>query len=304
MMWKLTVNANCIRASVSASMSIAHPRSVQRRRKTSRLRPGLSRDSAHGNTITVIRQAAAYECPAALVRAHGTRETIGRLRQAATDPSAMSLTLGMIGLGRMGGNMAAGWRAPGTPYSPGTGPRKRGRPRRATRAAGRHPRATRRATARAEDRLADVARRAPTEETLQRLVPLLAPGDVVVDGGNAMYKDSQRHAAETHGAWARLRGCRRLRRRVGSGERLRPDGRRRRPRCGRSNPCCGPWRRRPTSGWVHCGPAGSGHFTKMVHNGIEYGLMQAYAEGLALMQAKSESRSTCRGSPRPGAMAR
>jgi 6-phosphogluconate dehydrogenase len=41
-------------------------------------------------------------------------------------------------------------------------------------------------------------------------------------------------------------------------------------------------------GWVHCGPAGAGHFTKMVHNGIEYGMMQAYAEGLALMRAKSE----------------
>src|SRR5258706_2787271 len=44
----------------------------------------------------------------------------------------------------------------------------------------------------------------------------------------------------------------------------------------------------PERGWVHCGPTGSGHYAKMVHNGIEYGLMQAYAEGLALLHAKAD----------------
>ena len=48
------------------------------------------------------------------------------------------------------------------------------------------------------------------------------------------------------------------------------------------------WRRRADRGWGHVGPVGAGHFVKMVHNGIEYGLMQAYAEGFAIMQAKNE----------------
>ena len=48
------------------------------------------------------------------------------------------------------------------------------------------------------------------------------------------------------------------------------------------------WRPRADKGWVHCGPVGAGHFAKMVHNGIEYGMMQAYAEGIALMRAKSD----------------
>ena len=53
-----------------------------------------------------------------------------------------------------------------------------------------------------------------------------------------------------------------------------------------SSPTWKPWRRRPTTGWLHTGPVGSGHFVKMVHNGIEYGMMQAFAEGFALMKNK------------------
>jgi 6-phosphogluconate dehydrogenase len=129
---------------------------------------------------------------------------------------------------------------------------------------------------------------APTQETLARLVPLLATGDVVIDGGNAMYKDSQRHATElaahgihfvdagvSGGVWG-----------LENGYGLMVGGDANAVRV--IEPVLRSLAPAPDRGWVHCGPAGSGHFTKMVHNGIEYGMMQAYAEGLALMQAKTE----------------
>ncbi|MBK7904085.1 MAG: decarboxylating 6-phosphogluconate dehydrogenase [Proteobacteria bacterium] len=202
----------------------------------------------------------------------------------------MNLTLGMIGLGRMGGNMS----------------------RRITRAGHVVIAWDRAAEARAalagEPRLVAVVTLeelvanlpspkivwlmlpagAPTDETLQRLVPLLLPGDVVIDGANAMYKDSQRHAATlaerglsfvdagvSGGVWGLENGYGLM---VGGDvaavRTIEPVLRALAPAEDR--------------GWVRCGPAGAGHFTKMVHNGIEYGMMQAYAEGLALMRAKSE----------------
>jgi len=129
---------------------------------------------------------------------------------------------------------------------------------------------------------------APTDETLQRLAPLLSPGDVVVDGANAMYKDSQRHAAAlaergllfvdagvSGGVWG-----------LENGYGLMVGGEVAAMRV--IEPALRALAPAEDRGWVHCGPAGAGHFTKMVHNGIEYGMMQAYAEGLALMRAKSE----------------
>jgi len=129
---------------------------------------------------------------------------------------------------------------------------------------------------------------APTEATIVELRGLLATGDVIVDGANAYYRDSMRRAQElaaldlhlvdagvSGGVW-------------GLGQRLRPDGRR--PAgCGtarRALPAGTGADRGP--GWLHCGPSGAGHFAKMVHNGIEYGLMQAYAEGLSLLRAKTD----------------
>jgi 6-phosphogluconate dehydrogenase len=202
----------------------------------------------------------------------------------------MNLTLGMIGLGRMGGNMS----------------RRVARAGHTVVAWDRSPAA--RAALADElrivpaDTLDDLVSRlptprvvwlmlpagSPTDETLQRLVPLLAPGDVVVDGANAMYKDSQRHAAAlaergllfvdagvSGGVWGLENGYGLM---VGGDvaavRTIEPLLRALAPAEDR--------------GWVHCGPAGAGHFTKMVHNGIEYGMMQAYAEGLALMRAKSE----------------
>ena len=121
---------------------------------------------------------------------------------------------------------------------------------------------------------------------IARLVPLLARGDVLVDGANAYYKDSMRHAAElaarginyvdagvSGGIWGlangytiMLGGDARAVRRVAPYAKLLA----------------------PPKGWLHCGPSGAGHYVKMVHNGIEYGLMQAYAEGFALLEAKKE----------------
>jgi 6-phosphogluconate dehydrogenase len=129
---------------------------------------------------------------------------------------------------------------------------------------------------------------APTEDTLTQLRGLLAAGDVVVDGANAWYRDSVRRAQElasqglqfvdagvSGGVWGLVNGYGLMV--GGAAEAVR---------------CVEPFLRAlapaPDRGWLHCGPSGAGHFTKMVHNGIEYGLMQAYAEGLALLQAKEE----------------
>jgi 6-phosphogluconate dehydrogenase len=129
---------------------------------------------------------------------------------------------------------------------------------------------------------------AVTEQALARLAALLAPGDVVVEGGNANYRDSMRRAGEmaargidyvdagvSGGVWGLANGYTLT---LGGTEeavaRVAPFARLLAPA--------------PDAGWLHCGPSGSGHFVKMVHNGIEYGAMQAYAEGLALLAAKRE----------------
>jgi 6-phosphogluconate dehydrogenase len=129
---------------------------------------------------------------------------------------------------------------------------------------------------------------APVDQTIAKLEPLLAPGDIFVDGGNSNYKDSQRrHAAATEkgfhyvdvgtsgGVWGLKEGYSLM---IGGDkepvERLRPIFEALAPA--------------KNEGWGHVGPSGSGHFVKMIHNGIEYGLMQAYAEGFSIMKAKTE----------------
>ena len=202
----------------------------------------------------------------------------------------MNLTLGMIGLGRMGGNMSRRITRAGHVVIAWD------RAVEARAALAGEPRLV--AVVTLEELVANLPSPrvvwlmlpagAPTDETLQRLVPLLSQGDVVVDGANAMYKDSQRHAAAlaergllfvdagvSGGVWGLENGYGLM---VGGDvaavRTIEPVLRALAPAEDR--------------GWVHCGPAGAGHFTKMVHNGIEYGMMQAYAEGLALMRAKSE----------------
>ncbi len=127
-----------------------------------------------------------------------------------------------------------------------------------------------------------------TEAALQHLATLLSPGDLLVDGANAYYQDSMRHARElaakgiefvdagvSGGVWGLENGYALM---VGGA----PQS------VARLKPLIETLAPAPDKGWVHCGPAGSGHFAKMVHNGIEYGMMQALAEGLALMKSKSE----------------
>ena len=123
-----------------------------------------------------------------------------------------------------------------------------------------------------------------TESTFQQLLGIADPDDVIVDGGNSNFRDSQRRHAEAQEKGIHFVDVRRLGRDLGPARGVLPDGGRRRGagvaarrRSSRR------WRRR-TAGRV-VGGRGAGHFTKMVHNGIEYGMMQAYAEGFEIMKA-------------------
>lgn len=197
------------------------------------------------------------------------------------------MELAMIGLGRMGANMAerlvrGGHRVHG--YDPGEPARAQAAQRGIVVAAS----------------LPDVIAALPSprivwlmvpagevvDATLDTLLPLLSAGDTVIDGGNSNYKDTQRRgarlaAAELHyidcgtsgGVWGLAEGYSLM---IGGEadavEALRPVFSTLAPATDR--------------GWGRVGPGGAGHFTKMIHNGIEYGMMQAYAEGFAIMQRK------------------
>jgi 6-phosphogluconate dehydrogenase len=127
-----------------------------------------------------------------------------------------------------------------------------------------------------------------TKTTLQEFVPLLSAGDTVVDGANAYYKDSMARALELS-----QRGLRFIDAGVSGGVHGLDNG-----YClmlggtPKSIEIFEPYARilapSPELGWLHCGPSGAGHFAKMVHNGIEYGVMQAYAEGFALLRARND----------------
>ena len=127
-----------------------------------------------------------------------------------------------------------------------------------------------------------------TEMTINQLADLLKAGDILIDGGNSNYKDSQRRAGilkqkgiffvdvgTSGGVWGLKEGYSLM---VG-GEKTAVD---------RVRPIFETLAPAADLGWGHVGPAGAGHFVKMVHNGIEYGLMQAYAEGFEIMKAKEE----------------
>jgi 6-phosphogluconate dehydrogenase len=184
------------------------------------------------------------------------------------------MKLGMVGLGRMGGNMTERLRGDGHEVET----------------------YARTAPERTADSLVELASQVgqprvvwlmipagdPTEHAFQTLLSLLEDGDTVVDGGNSNFRDSQRRAAEAKakgvffldagvsgGVWGLTEGYCLM---VGGEEEgfrlvepalqtLAPEG-----------------------GYAHVGPSGAGHFVKMVHNGIEYGLMQAYAEGFELLR--------------------
>ncbi len=129
---------------------------------------------------------------------------------------------------------------------------------------------------------------APTEDTLAELLPLLSAGDTLVDGGNAYYKDTMARALELS-----QRGLRYIDAGVSGGVHGLANG-----YClmlggtPKSIEIFEPYARilapAPDTGWLHCGPSGAGHFAKMIHNGIEYGMMQALAEGFALLAARRD----------------
>jgi 6-phosphogluconate dehydrogenase len=128
----------------------------------------------------------------------------------------------------------------------------------------------------------------PTEATVNALADRFAPGDTIIDGGNSNYKDSMRRAAgledrglhfvdvgTSGGVWGLTEGYSMM---VGGNEQV----------VERLWPILETLAPAADQGWGRVGPAGSGHFVKMIHNGIEYGLMQAYAEGFEIMKAKKE----------------
>lgn len=152
---------------------------------------------------------------------------------------------------------------------------------------------------------------AAVDASIDALLPLLLPGDTVVDGGNSHYRDDPRRAAAlarhglhhldvgtSGGVWGLADGyCLMIGGEPGPVQRLEPvfaalapDAAAAAPTPGREAAHTGAAR-----GWLHCGPSGAGHFVKMVHNGIEYGLMAAYAEGFELLR-----QAGCGGQSQPG----
>ena len=199
------------------------------------------------------------------------------------------MELGMVGLGRMGANMAerllrGGHRVVG--FDPNAQARASLEAKGAASAGSLEELVAKLSVPRTLWLMVPAG--AITDQTIEKLLPLLAPGDAIVDGGNSNYKDTQRRAAQaaarkidyvdsgpSGGIWGLAEGYSLM---IGGDkaavERLTPIFQTLAPA--------------KDSGWGHVGPVGSGHYTKMIHNGIEYGLMQAYAEGFAILQHKTE----------------
>lgn len=129
---------------------------------------------------------------------------------------------------------------------------------------------------------------APVDSTIKSLRPHLSSGDIIVEGGNSDYRESMRRGNElkpdgihyvdcgtSGGVWGLNEGYSLML--GGTDEAI-----------AHITPAIKTLAPAPDQGWGHMGPSGAGHFVKMVHNGIEYGLMQAYAEGFALMKSKEE----------------
>jgi len=126
------------------------------------------------------------------------------------------------------------------------------------------------------------------DETINELKSLLKSGDTLIDGGNSNYKRSMERAENLEadgislldcgtsgGVWGLKEGYSLM---IGGDERA----------VEQLHPIFEALAPSPTTGWGHVGPSGSGHFVKMIHNGIEYGMMQAFAEGFAILDKKSE----------------
>ncbi len=200
------------------------------------------------------------------------------------------MELGMVGLGRMGANMVerlvrSGHRVVG--YDPDAVAVAR------VTAAGAGgadslPALAQKLTGKPRAIWIMVPSGAPVDDTIAALIPHLSKGDILIDGGNSNYKDTQRRAVSVKGQgfqfvdvgtsggiWGLKEGYSMM---VG-GDKASVDYLR---------PLLETLAPGKDLGWGHVGPSGAGHFVKMVHNGIEYGMMQAYAEGFAVLKKKNE----------------
>ena len=197
------------------------------------------------------------------------------------------MELAMIGLGRMGANMAerlvrGGHTVRG--YDPGEAARQQAEAR------GIVPHANLQNAVAALPAPRVVWLMVPAgqvvDDTIAQLRPLLAAGDTVIDGGNSNYKDPQRRGAQlaeagihyidcgtSGGVWGLAEGYSLM---IGGDAGA----------VARLQPVFATLAPTPETGWGHVGPSGAGHFAKMIHNGIEYGMMQAYAEGFAILKHK------------------
>ena len=197
------------------------------------------------------------------------------------------MELAMIGLGRMGANMAerlvrGGHTVRG--YDPGEAARQQAEAR------GIVPHANLQNAVAALPTPRVVWLMVPAgqvvDDTIAQLRPLLATGDTVIDGGNSNYKDTQRRGAQlaeagihyidcgtSGGVWGLAEGYSLM---IGGDA----------DAVARLQPVFATLAPTPETGWGHVGPSGAGHFAKMIHNGIEYGMMQAYAEGFAILKHK------------------
>lgn len=199
-------------------------------------------------------------------------------------------TLGLVGLGRMGGNMARRLRRQGI----------------AVHAHNRNPAVSAALASEcgviAHEAITDLVASLPsprivwlmlpagdaTQQHIDQLLPLLSRGDILVDGANSWFQDTLRRAQQvtacgihyvdagvSGGIWGLENGyCIMAGGTADAIAALQPVLQALAPAADR--------------GWLHTGPTGSGHFTKMVHNGIEYGMMQAYAEGFALLKGRED----------------
>ena len=197
------------------------------------------------------------------------------------------MELAMIGLGRMGANMAerlvrGGHTVRG--YDPGDAARQQAEAR------GIVPHANLQNAVAALPTPRVVWLMVPAgqvvDDTIAQLRPLLATGDTVIDGGNSNYKDTQRRGAQlaeagihyidcgtSGGVWGLAEGYSLM---IGGDA----------DAVARLQPVFATLAPTPETSWGHVGPSGAGHFAKMIHNGIEYGMMQAYAEGFAILKHK------------------
>ncbi|UOV04370.1 decarboxylating 6-phosphogluconate dehydrogenase [Pseudoxanthomonas sp. F37] len=197
------------------------------------------------------------------------------------------MELAMIGLGRMGANMAerlvrGGHTVRG--YDPGEAARQQAGARGIIAHANLQNAVSALPTPRVVWLMVPAGQ--VVDDTLDQLRPLLAAGDTVIDGGNSNYKDTQRRGTQlaeagihyidcgtSGGVWGLAEGYSLM---IGGDA----------DAVARLQPVFATLAPTPDTGWGRVGPGGAGHFAKMVHNGIEYGMMQAYAEGFAILKHK------------------